>query len=92
MMVVETTRGSISFRIGSTPRTSMASISSRMRRAPRSAVMAVPTTPATTMASTKGANSRMRGEHEEPAEAVRHAEEREDVAALETGSAEAEAR
>ena len=36
----------------------MASSSSRTRRAPRSAVMAVPMTPATTMALIQGANSR----------------------------------
>src|SRR5262249_44760919 len=54
MMIIAITRGTISVRNGSTPRTSIASISSRVRRAPRSAVIAVPTTPATIIASIQG--------------------------------------
>ena len=59
MNVIARTRGMSSDRTGSTPRTSIASSSSRILRAPRSAVTAVPTTPATTMPSMNGANSRM---------------------------------
>src|SRR5436190_22666817 len=52
-------RGTTSFLPGSTPNTYKASSSSRILRAPKSAVMAVPATPANTIASTNGANSRM---------------------------------
>src|SRR3954470_23917393 len=52
-------RGTTRFLTGSTPRTCNASSSSRILRAPRSAVIAVPATPASTIASTNGANSRM---------------------------------
>src|SRR5204862_5031635 len=47
-------RGTTRFLIGSTPRTRRASSSSRILRAPRSAVIAVPATPATTTAVTSG--------------------------------------
>src|SRR5947208_16538127 len=52
-------RGTTRFLTGSTPNTCKASSSSRILRAPKSAVMAVPATPANTIASTNGANSRM---------------------------------
>src|SRR5881227_1234953 len=52
-------RGTTRFLTGSTPRTCSASSSSRIFLAPRSAVIAVPATPASTMASTNGANSRI---------------------------------
>src|SRR5881227_4036119 len=52
-------RGTTRFLTGSTPRTCNASSSSRILRAPRSAVIAVPATPANTIASTNGANSRI---------------------------------
>src|SRR4030081_2470591 len=52
-------RGTTRFLTGSTPNTCNASSSSRILRAPRSAVIAVPATPANTIASTNGANSRI---------------------------------
>src|SRR5215204_4232103 len=52
-------RGTTKFFTGSTPNTCNASSSSRILRAPRSAVIAVPATPAITIASTNGANSRI---------------------------------
>src|SRR6266446_270127 len=52
-------RGTTRFLTGSTPNTCNASSSSRIFRAPRSAVIAVPATPANTIASTNGANSRI---------------------------------
>src|SRR4051795_8389527 len=52
-------RGTTRFLTGSTPRTCRASSSSRIFRAPKSAVIAVPATPANTIASTNGANSRI---------------------------------
>src|SRR5207302_3563032 len=52
-------RGTTKFLIGSTPNTCNASSSSRIFRAPRSAVIAVPATPANTTAVTNGANSRI---------------------------------
>src|SRR5947209_1467081 len=52
-------RGTTRFLIGSTPNTCKASSSSRILRAPKSAVIAVPATPANTIASTNGANSRI---------------------------------
>src|SRR3954452_25007635 len=52
-------RGTTRFLTGSTPSTCNASNSSRIFRAPRSAVIAVRATPANTIASTNGANSRM---------------------------------
>src|SRR5262249_58823831 len=51
-------RGTTRFLMGSTPRTWRASSSSRILRAPRSAVMAVPATPATTTAVTAGGGPR----------------------------------
>src|SRR3954452_12822906 len=52
-------RGTTRFLTGSTPNTCNASSSSRIFLAPRSAVIAVPATPASTIASTNGANSRI---------------------------------
>src|SRR5712691_5821061 len=52
-------RGTTKFLTGSTPNTCKASSSSRIFLAPRSAVIAVPATPANTIASTNGANSRI---------------------------------
>src|SRR5215212_7860582 len=52
-------RGTTRFLIGSTPSTCSASSSSRILRAPRSAVIAVPPTPARMIAVTNGANSRI---------------------------------
>src|SRR6266436_596964 len=72
----ERKRGTTRFLIGSTPRTWSASSSSRILRAPRSAVIAVPATPATTTAVTNGA--------------IEGAEEGEEVGRLEAGRAEAE--
>ena len=51
-------RGTTRFLIGSTPSTCSASSSSRILRAPRSAVIAVPATPASTIAVTFGPISR----------------------------------
>src|SRR5205807_8080863 len=51
--------GTTRFLTGSTPNTCNASSSSRIFLAPRSAVIAVPATPANTIASTNGANSRI---------------------------------
>src|SRR6266550_696943 len=51
-------RGTTRFLTGSTPNTCRASSSSRILRAPRSAVIAVPATPARITAVTNGANSR----------------------------------
>src|SRR3954453_9442065 len=59
-------RGTTRFLIGSTPSTCRASSSSRILRAPRSAVIAVPATPATTTAVTKGANSRIEASTKKP--------------------------
>jgi hypothetical protein len=59
-------RGTTRFLIGSTPRTISASSSSRIFRAPRSAVIAVPATPATTTAVTNGANSRTEARMKKP--------------------------
>src|SRR3954454_16010479 len=52
-------RGTTRFLTGSTPSTCNASSSSRIFLAPRSAVIAVPATPANTTAVTNGANSRI---------------------------------
>ena len=52
-------RGTTRFLTGSTPRTCSASSSSRILRAPRSAVIAVPATPATMIEQMSGANSRI---------------------------------
>ena len=52
-------RGTTRFLTGSTPNTWSASSSSRIFRAPRSAVIAVPATPARMIAVTNGANSRI---------------------------------
>src|ERR1700716_3592222 len=52
-------RGTTKFLTGSTPSTCNASSSSLIFRAPKSAVIAVPATPANTIASTNGANSRI---------------------------------
>ena len=51
--------GTTRFLTGSTPSTWSASSSSRIFRAPRSAVIAVPATPARMIAVTNGANSRI---------------------------------
>src|SRR4028119_1468319 len=59
-------RGTTRFFTGSTPRTCRASSSSRILRAPRSAVIAVPATPARTIAVTNGANSRMDASTKKP--------------------------
>src|SRR3954465_8670364 len=59
-------RGTTRFLTGSTPSTCNASSSSRILRAPRSAVIAVPATPASTIASTNGANSRIDASTKKP--------------------------
>src|SRR5215210_230950 len=59
-------RGTTRFLIGSTPSTWSASSSSRILRAPRSAVMAVPPTPARMIAVTNGANSRIEASTKKP--------------------------
>src|SRR3954447_4028029 len=59
-------RGTTRFLTGSTPSTCTASSSSRILRAPRSAVIAVPATPANTIASTNGANSRIEANTKNP--------------------------
>src|SRR3954452_7829634 len=59
-------RGTTRFLTGSTPNTCRASSSSRILRAPRSAVIAVPATPASTIASTNGANSRIDASTKKP--------------------------
>src|SRR5436309_7371200 len=59
-------RGTTRFLTGSTPNTCRASSSSRIFRAPRSAVIAVPATPANTIASTNGANSRIEANTKNP--------------------------
>src|SRR6058998_2654749 len=59
-------RGTTRFLTGSTPSTCNASSSSRILRAPRSAVIAVPATPANTIASTNGANSRIEASTKNP--------------------------
>src|SRR4051794_20210844 len=59
-------RGTTRLFTGSMPSTCSASSSSRILRAPRSAVIAVPPTPANTIASTNGANSRMLARTENP--------------------------
>ena len=60
------TRGTTRFLIGSTPSTWRASSSSRILRAPRSAVIAVPATPATTTAVTSGAIWRIAARTKKP--------------------------
>ena len=84
-------RGTTRFLTGSTPRTCSASSSSRILRAPRSAVIAVPATPASTIAVTFGADLADRGEHEDPAEAIQRAEQREEVRGLQAGRGVADA-
>src|SRR5436853_6554075 len=59
-------RGTTRFLTGSTPNTCSASSSSRIFLAPRSAVIAVPATPANTIASTNGANSRIEANTKNP--------------------------
>src|SRR3954452_15274767 len=59
-------RGTTRFLTGSTPSTWSASSSSRILRAPRSAVIAVPATPARMIAVTKGANSRIEASTKKP--------------------------
>src|SRR3954451_22399870 len=59
-------RGTTRFLTGSTPSTCNASSSSRIFLAPRSAVIAVPATPASTIASTNGANSRIEANTKNP--------------------------
>ena len=83
-------RGTTRFLIGSTPSTCRASSSSRILRAPRSAVIAVPATPATTIAVTNGANSRTEARMKKPAEAVEGAEQGEEVGRLQARGAEPE--
>src|SRR5918998_61799 len=58
--------GTTRFLTGSTPNTCKASSSSRILRAPRSAVIAVPATPASTIAVTNGANSRIDASTKKP--------------------------
>src|ERR1044072_5647301 len=58
--------GTTRFLTGSTPSTWSASSSSRILRAPRSAVIAVPATPASTIAVTNGANSRIEASTKNP--------------------------
>src|SRR4026207_744815 len=82
--------GTTRFLIGSTPSTWRASSSSRIFRAPRSAVIAVPATPATTTAVTNRADSRSRASQEGAAEPVERSEQRQKVRSLQTGSPEAE--
>ena len=74
-------RGTTRFLIGSTPSTWRASSSSRILRAPRSTVIAVPPTPARMIAVTSG---RERGSRraEEAAEPVDGAEQNQEVARL----------
>src|SRR3954453_6819648 len=59
-------RGTTRFLTGSTPSTCSASSSSRILRAPRSAVIAVPATPESTIAVTNGANSRIEASTKKP--------------------------
>ena len=59
-------RGTTRFLIGSTPSTCSASSSSRILRAPRSAVIAVPPTPAKMIAEAIGANSRIDANTKKP--------------------------
>src|SRR6266480_5201510 len=59
-------RGTTRSLTGSTPNTCNASSSSRIFRAPKSAVIAVPATPANTIASTNGANSRIEANTKNP--------------------------
>src|SRR5437763_9753720 len=59
-------RGTTRFFTGSTPSTCSASSSSRIFLAPKSAVIAVPATPANTIASTNGANSRIEANTKNP--------------------------
>ena len=59
-------RGTTRFLTGSTPRTWSASSSSRILRAPRSAVIAVPATPETMIAVISGANSRIDASTKKP--------------------------
>src|SRR3954470_451764 len=59
-------RGTTRFLTGSTPSTWSASSSSRILRAPRSAVIAVPATPARMIAVTNGANSRIEASTKKP--------------------------
>ncbi len=58
MMISASIRGRTSCLVGLIPSTRIASISSRTLRAPRSAVIAVPPTPATTIAVAQVATSR----------------------------------
>src|ERR1700710_839328 len=81
-------RGTTRFLIGSTPSTWRASSSSRILRAPRSAVIAVPAIPAPHTPVTKGPLSAGGGEEEEAAEPVEGAEEREEVGRLQARGAE----
>ena len=75
-------RGTTRFLTGSTPSTCSASSSSRILRAPRSAVIAVPATPASTIAVISGPISRIGEHHEEPAEPIGRAEDRQKVLRL----------
>src|ERR1700742_2485492 len=81
-------RGTTRFLIGSTPSTWRASSSSRILRAPRSAVIAVPAIPATQTPVTNGPIFWDRGRHKEPAEPVERTEQGEEVGGLQAGGAE----
>src|SRR3978361_172343 len=83
-------RGTTRFFTGSTPSTWSASSSSRILRAPRSAVIAVPATPASTIAVTKGANSRIEASTKKPPLRSRGAEGGAKVAGWGAGCAVAE--
>ena len=76
---------------GSTPSTCSASSSSRILRAPRSAVIAVPATPGEHDRGHVRADLADRGEHEDPAEAVQRAEERQEVRRLQARGGVADA-
>jgi hypothetical protein len=83
-------RGTTRFLTGSTPRTCSASSSSRILRAPRSAVIAVPGDAGDDDRGHERRELADRREHEEPAEAVERTEQREEVRGLESRCAVAE--
>src|SRR6201988_440245 len=83
-------RGTTRFLTGSTPSTCRASSSSRILRAPRSAVIAVPATPATTTAVTIGAIHRTAVRTKEAAEPVERAEDLQRAGRLQARRAEVE--
>ena len=84
-------RGTTRFLIGSTPSTCSASSSSRILRAPRSAVIAVPATPASTIAVTLGPISRIAASTKMPAKAIQRAEDFKEVRRLQPRSGVAQA-